>query len=323
MSIKRTFRLLKETFQEWNDDKASRLAAALAYYTVFSLAPLLVIVLAIAGFFFDQGTVQEQVTAQIQSMMGPDSADLVTTALENANRPGQNSSLIASIISIVLLIFGASGVFAQLQQSLNVVWDVEAKPDNAAKGFIRQRLLSFAMVLTIGFLLAVSLVLSTVLSALSAYMTDLLPGLDSLWQLVNFALSLGILTLLFALMYKYVPDVEISWGDVWFGAAITSLLFTIGKFALGLYLGNSGFASTYGAAGSVIIILAWVYYSAQILFFGAEFTQVYARRYGSRIVPSDHAVPLTPAARMQQGMPRQQTLEAIERRQQADQYRSN
>ncbi len=323
MSIKRTFRLLKETFQEWNDDKASRLAAALAYYTVFSLAPLLVIVLAIAGFFFDQGTVQEQVTAQIQSMMGPDSADLVTTALENANRPGQNSSLIASIISIVLLIFGASGVFAQLQQSLNVVWDVEAKPDNAAKGFIRQRLLSFAMVLTIGFLLVVSLVLSTVLSALSAYMTDLLPGLDSLWQLVNFALSLGILTLLFALMYKYVPDVEISWGDVWFGAAITSLLFTIGKFALGLYLGNSGFASTYGAAGSVIIILAWVYYSAQILFFGAEFTQVYARRYGSRIVPSDHAVPLTPAARLQQGMPRQQTLEAIERRQQADQYRSN
>ena len=323
MSIKRTFRLLKETFQEWNDDKASRLAAALAYYTVFSLAPLLVIVLAIAGFFFDQGTVQEQVTAQIQSMMGPDSADLVTTALENANRPGQNSSLIASIISIVLLIFGASGVFAQLQQSLNVVWDVEAKPDNAAKGFIRQRLLSFAMVLTIGFLLVVSLVLSTVLSALSAYMTDLLPGLDSLWQLVNFALSLGILTLLFALMYKYVPDVEISWGDVWFGAAITSLLFTIGKFALGLYLGNSGFASTYGAAGSVIIILAWVYYSAQILFFGAEFTQVYARRYGSRIVPSDHAVPLTPAARLQQGMPRQQTLEAIERQQQADQYRSN
>ncbi|NEP17968.1 MAG: YihY/virulence factor BrkB family protein [Leptolyngbya sp. SIO4C1] len=304
MSVKRIWRLLKETFQEWNEDKASRLAAALAYYTVFSLAPLLVIVIAIAGFFFDQAAVREQLTQQIQSLIGPEGAELATTTLENASRPGDNTSLIASIISIVLLLVGATGVFSQLQEALNTVWDVEARPNNAAEGFVKKRLLSFAMLLTIGFLLIVSLVISTALAALSTYLTTLLPGADVLWQLLNLALSLAIITVMFALLYKYVPDVKIDWRDVWVGSFITAILFTIGKFVLGLYLGNSGFSSTYGAAGSVVIVLAWVYYSAQILFFGAEFTQVYARRYGSRIRPSEHAVPLDPEARTKQGMPR-------------------
>ncbi|MEO0457996.1 MAG: YihY/virulence factor BrkB family protein [Cyanobacteria bacterium P01_A01_bin.114] len=308
MKIKRVWRLLKETFQEWSEDKASRLAAALAYYTMFSLAPLLVIVVAIAGFFFDKAAVKDQLTQQIQSLVGSEGAAFAQTALENANTPGENTSLIASIISVVLLLVGATGVFGQLQESLNVVWNVEAKPGNAASGFVRKRLLSFAMLLTIGFLLMVSLVLSAGLAALSTYLSGLLPGVDALWQLLNIVLSLAIVTAMFALLYKYVPDVTINWDDVWMGSFITALLFTVGKFLLGLYLGNSGFSSTYGAAGSVIIILAWVYYSAQILFFGAEFTQVYARRYGSRIRPDEHAVPLTPETRARQGMPRQDRL---------------
>lgn len=306
MSIRRIFGLLKEAFREWNEDNASRLAAALAYYTMFSLAPLLVIVIAIAGFFFDQAAVREQLTQQIQSLVGSDGAAFAQTALENANRPGENTSLIASLISIVLLLVGATGVFGQLQESLNVVWNVKAKPSNAAKGFIRKRLLSFAMLLTIGFLLMVSLVLSTVLAALSTHLNSLLPGADILWQLLNIVLSIATITVMFVLLYKYVPDVRIDWSDVWIGSFITALLFTIGKSLLGIYLGNSGFSSTYGAAGSVIIVLAWVYYSAQILFFGAEFTQVYARRYGSRIRPDQHAVPLTPQVRSQQGRPRRE-----------------
>ncbi|MEM8808156.1 MAG: YihY/virulence factor BrkB family protein [Cyanobacteria bacterium P01_G01_bin.38] len=308
MSIKRIWRLLKETFKEWSDDKASRLAAALAYYTMFSLAPLLVIVIAIAGFFFDKAAVQAQLTQQIQSLVGSEGAAFAQTALENANTPGESTSLIASLISVVLLLIGATGVFGQLQESLNVVWNVEAKPGNAAQGFVRKRLLSFAMLLTIGFLLMVSLVLSAGLAALSTYLSGLLPGIDALWQLLNIVLSLAIVTVMFALLYKYVPDVKINWDDVWIGSFITALLFTVGKFLLGLYLGNSGFSSTYGAAGSVIIILAWVYYSAQILFFGAELTQVYARRYGSRIRPDEHAVPMTTETRAQQGIPRQDRL---------------
>ncbi|MEM9803715.1 MAG: YihY/virulence factor BrkB family protein [Cyanobacteria bacterium P01_D01_bin.56] len=306
MRRRQIWRLLQETFREWNKDKASRLAAALAYYTMFSLAPLLVIVIAIAGFFFDQAAVQEQLTQQIQSLVGSDGAAFAQTALENANTPGENTSLIASIISIVLLLVGATGVFGQLQESLNVIWNVEAKPSNAAKGFIKKRLLSFAMLLTIGFLLMVSLVLSTILAALSTYLNNLLPGTDVMWQLLNIGLSLVTITVMFALLYKYVPDVRISWDDVWIGSFITALLFTIGKSLLGIYLGNSGFSSTYGAAGSVIIILAWVYYSAQILFFGAEFTQVYAQRYGSQIRPDKHAVSLTPQTNT--SMPHQEQL---------------
>ncbi|MBE9078512.1 YihY/virulence factor BrkB family protein [Romeria aff. gracilis LEGE 07310] len=300
MSLKRLGRLLREALQEWGRDKSSRLAAALAYYTVFSLAPLLVIVIAIASFFFDQAAAREQITQQIQSLIGSQGAEAVGTVLDNANRPGENTSLIASLISIVILLFGATGVFVQLQDALNTIWNVEAQPQNAAKGFIRKRILSFAMLLTIGFLLIVSLVVSTAISALSGYLSSALPGFDVLWQLLNTVVSLGILTLLFALLFKYVPDVKIAWSDVWIGSLVTSVLFTIGKFALGAYLGNSGFGSAYGAAGSFILILAWVYYSAQILFFGAELTQVYARRYGSQILPDSHAVSTLPETEVSQ-----------------------
>lgn len=290
MSPKQVWRLIKDAFQEWNSDNASRLAAALAYYTIFSIAPLLILVIAIASLFFDSGTVREQMTGQIQSLLGVSGAEFITTVLDNANRPGESSGVLASIISIGLLLFGATGVLAQLQTSLNVVWDVQTRSDMGMMGFIHKRLLSFGMILGIGFLLLVSLVASSVIAGFANYFRAMLPGLDTLVQLANFVLSFGMVTLLFAMIFRFMPDVHITWGDVWFGAAVTSMLFAIGKFAIGLYLGNSSIGSTYGAAGSVVVLLVWVFYSAQILFFGAEITQVYASRFGSQIVPNKFAV---------------------------------
>lgn len=287
MSPKQMWRLLKETVQEWQQDKASRLAAALAYYTVFSLAPLLVLVIAIAGSIFGTESARNQLTSQIQGLVGSSGAEVVTSALENASQPGANQGVIASAISIALLIFGASGVFVQLQDSLNTIWNVEPKPGQGIVYFIQKRLLSFSMILVIGFLLLVSLVVSTALAAFSGFLNQGLAGLS--W-LLNFVISIGLITLLFAAIFKYLPDAKIGWKDVTVGAFITALLFNLGKYLLGLYLGNSSFASTYGAAGSLVVLLAWIYYSAQILFFGAEFTQVYARRFGSRIMPDKHAV---------------------------------
>ncbi|MBD3562646.1 YihY/virulence factor BrkB family protein, partial [Planktothrix sp. FACHB-1355] len=212
-------------------------------------------------------------------------------------------------------------VFGELQDALNTIWEVAPKPDLGVKGFIRKRFLSFAMVLVIGFLLLVSLIISAVLAGLNSYLSNLLPGIDFVWLLANFVISFGVTTLLFAMIYRFLPDVKIAWSDVWIGAAITSLLFSIGRFLLGMYLGNGSFGSTYGAAGSIVVILAWVYYAAQILFFGAEFTQVYARKYGSQIVPDKNAIPLTDEARRQQGIPRTNDLEAASESEQTN--RSN
>lgn len=299
MNIKTIFSLLKETFSEWNQDKASRLAAALAYYTIFSLAPLLIIAIAIAGAVFGEDAARGEIVGQIQGLVGKEGAEFIQTAIENASQP--RAGRFASIISIIILLFGASGLFAQLQDALNTIWEVQPKPGRGVVGIIRDRFLSFTMVLGVGFLLLVSLVLSAVLSALINILGNALPGLEFVWQSVNFIISFIVTTVLFGLIYKVLPDVKIAWSDVWIGAAITSLLFSIGRLALGLYLGNNSFGSTYGAAGSLVIVLAWVYYAAQILFFGAEFTQVYARRYGSRIVPADNAIPMTAEASTKQG----------------------
>ncbi|MGD1910543.1 MAG: YihY/virulence factor BrkB family protein [Rivularia sp. (in: cyanobacteria)] len=288
MKISLILKLLKQIFKEWQKDKASRLAAALAYYTVFSLAPLLIIAIAIAGSIFGEEAARGEIVGQIQGLVGQQGAEIIETAIENANQPDVSS--FASIVSIIALLFGASGVFAQLQEALNTVWEVKAKPKQGIMNFVRKRFLSFSAVLGIGFLLLVSLLASAVLSALQNYMSGLLPGVDWLWQILNLAISFGVITLLFALMYKFLPDVKIRWNEVWVGAIITTILFIVGKFALGLYIGRGSFGSTYGAAGSLVVVLAWVYYSAQILFFGAEFTQVYARRFGSRIVPDKHAM---------------------------------
>lgn len=300
MRIKTIISLLRETFTEWNEDKASRLAAALAYYTVFSLAPMLIIAIAIAGAVFGEEAARGEIVTQIQGLVGRDGAKFIETAIEGASKP--KAGTIASLISIAVLLFGASGLFAQLQDSLNTIWEVQPKPGRGVIGILRDRFLSFTMVLGVGFLLLVSLVLSAGLSGLVNFLGSLLPGIGALLQIANFVLSFAVTTLLFGLIYKVLPDVKIAWSDVWSGAIVTSLLFSIGRFALGLYLGNSSFGSTYGAAGSVVIILVWVYYAAQILFFGAEFTQVYARKYGSRIVPAKNAVPITAQTRAEQGM---------------------
>lgn len=290
MSPKQVWRMIKTAFREWNEDKASRLAAALAYFTLFSLAPLLILVIAIAGIFFDTASVRQEIMGQVQSLVGGSGAEFVRTVLDNANRPGGNSGWIASIISIVLLVVGATGVLNQLQMSLNTIWNVEARPDIGFMNIIRKRLLSLGMVIVIGFLLLVSLILSSLIAGFSDYLNTLTPGLDTIIQIVNFVISFGITTLLFAMIFKYLPDVIIAWGDVWFGAAATAILFSIGKVLIGLYLGNSSFSSSYGAAGSVIVLLVWVFFSAQILFFGAELTQVYGRRFGSKIQPNKYAV---------------------------------
>jgi membrane protein len=286
--VKSIFRLLKEAFQGWQKDKVSILAAALAYYTVFSIAPLLVIAIAIAGAVFGEEAARGEIVSQIDYLVGQQGAEAIETAIANANQPKLGSA--ASIISIVVLFVGASGVFAQLQTALNTVWNVEPKPNAGIWEFVRKRLLSFGMVLSIGFLLLVSLMIGTLLAAISNMNISLFSDFAFLWRSLNLLISFSLITLLFALIYKYLPDVEIRWKDVWVGAIVTASLFIFGKYLIGLYLGKSSLGSAYGAAGSLIVFLAWVFYSAQILLFGAELTQVYTRRYGSKIRPNSHAV---------------------------------
>ncbi len=275
--------LLKTTFDEWNKDKAPQLAAALAYYTIFSIAPLLIVAIAVAGLVFGQQAAQDQVRTQIAGLVGPQGADFIQSMIHNANKPG--SGIFATILGVVTLLAGAAGVVAQLKSTLNTIWNVQPPPGpGGLKGIlvaIRQQLLSFAMVLGVGFVLLVSLLLSAVTAGISGIVGDRVPTFS--YEALNFVISFGIITLLFAAIYKVLPDAEIHWRDVWVGAAVTSLLFTIGKVLIGLYLGHSATASTYGAAGSLVVILLWIYYSAQILFFGAELTQVYANQYGTRV----------------------------------------
>ncbi|HAA28000.1 MAG TPA: ribonuclease BN [Cyanobacteria bacterium UBA8553] len=290
MSIRTIWLLLKVTFTQWRQDQASLMAAALAYYTVFSLAPLLIIVIAIAGSIFGEQAAKGELVAQIQGVIGKDGAQLIQTAIENASQLDPSQGPIPTVLNIGVLFFGASVIFAQLQKSLNKIWEVQPKPGNNIKHFLRKRLLSFSMVLVIAFLLLVSLVISTLLVILGNYLRDLIPGFTYLWQFLNFLISFGIVTLLFAMIFKILPDATIAWKDVWMGAAITAILFDIGKSLLGFYLGHNSFASAYGAAGSLVIILTWVFYSAQILFLGAEFTQVYVRKLGKEIVPAEHAM---------------------------------
>jgi membrane protein len=209
-----------------------------------------------------------------------------------ANAGKHGSGVLATIVGVVTILFGATGVFVELQTSLDKIWDVQPRPGSGIWGFVKIRMLSFGMVLGIGFLLLVSLVVTTAVTAVSAWALGLLPGAKVLVEALTFVVSLGLITLLFAMIFKVLPDVEIAWRDVWIGAASTALLFTLGKFLFGLYLAKSSVASTYGAAGSLVIVLLWIYYSAQILFLGAELTQVYATHYGSNIRPSKHAVPV-------------------------------
>jgi len=287
-NVKTVFGLFKQTFSKWSDDKVPRLGAALAYYTVFSIAPLIVIVIAIAGFWFGKQQAHDQIFDQIAGLLGEKGAQAISSMLQAADKP--NEGLVATILGVLTLILGATGVFIQLQDALNTIWEVKPKPGRGVWNFIRQRILSLAMVFGIGFLLLVSLILSAAISAAGKWFEGMMPGGEELWHVINFVVSFLLIALLFSLMFKYLPDVKIAWRDVWLGGALTALLFTIGKFALGMYLGRSSVSSAYGAAGSLVILLLWVYYSAQILFFGAEFTQVYARRFDKELEPAENAM---------------------------------
>ncbi|HYN87506.1 MAG TPA: YihY/virulence factor BrkB family protein [Ardenticatenaceae bacterium] len=305
MNLRTVWELLKETFTDWSEDKASRLAAALAYYTIFALSPLLIIVIGIASVFLGEEAARGQIVGQIGGLVGEESGEAIQEMIAARQ---ESTGLAATVIGIVTLILGASGVFGQLQDALNTIWEVAPKPGRGILGMVKDRFISFTMVLGIAFLLLVSLVVSAGLGALGTFFGNLLPLPEFVLQALNFVISFGVITLLFAMIYKVLPDVDIAWRDVWVGAAITALLFTIGKFAIGLYLGKSSVSSSFGAAGALIVILVWIYYSAQLLFLGAEFTQVYARRFGSRIQPEEDAVPVTGEARAQQGMPRKEDV---------------
>lgn len=276
--------LLKETVLEWSDDNASRLSAALAYYTVFSLVPLLVIGLGLIGRLFGGRVDGSQMARRIGEVVGPQAASVIGSIAQNVNRPGRG--LVAEVVSAIVFLAGTSGVFYELHASLNIVWDVQRKASGGIIGRIRARLPSFLIIFIVGFLLFVAVAASAAVTAFGRYIGGSLPATAYILHAANFSLSFVVVTLLFGIVYKLLPDAEVKWSDVWVGSAVTSLLFAVGKFALSVYLTRSALRSLYGAAGSLIMFLAFLYYSAQIFFFGAEFTKTYAARYGSRIVPS-------------------------------------
>jgi membrane protein len=282
--------LLKQTFQEWLQDKAPQLGAALAYYTVFSLAPLVLVLLAIIGFLFrdDPAGAWNKITQQMSYFLDPSALQVVQNIAQKASQPGK--SMIATIIGVALALFGASGVFGQLQDALNTIWGVKAKPGTGIWGFLRARFLSFAMVAGICFLLLVSLAIEALLKGFSHYVQSVVPGGIVIALTVYLVFDFAVVVLLFAMIFKFLPDVKIQWRDVWIGAVMTAIFFGIGKWALGLYLSSGAAGSAYGAASSLITMLLWVYYSSQILLFGAEFTQVYADRAGRGVEPSEYAV---------------------------------
>lgn len=296
--------LASTTANDWVDDKAPRLAAALAYYALLSLAPLIVLALAVAGFAFGDEAARGGLARELGGLVGNAGAEAVQGIVKNARAPA--AGIVSGIAGVIVLLFGASGVFGELQAALNTIWEVSPRPGRGIKGVVRDRLFSFAMVMGVAFLLLVSLIVSAALSAAGRFMSGALPGGEALWQVVNFVFSLAVVTSLFAFLFKTVPDAKVAWRDVWIGALVTATLFTLGKFLIGLYLGTSTISSSYGAAGSLVLLVIWVYYSSSILLFGAEFTQVFASAFGSRIRPADNAI-AAPRPEVQAGRPLSQT----------------
>jgi membrane protein len=290
--VRSSWQLLRASAQAWNDDYAASMGAALAYYTTFSLAPLLIIVIAVAGLVFGREAARGEIAVQLSGLVGVDGARTVQELLKSASRPSH--SLLASLIGLITLLLGATSVFVELQSDLDRIWRAPVLPQSSGisgvVSLLRSRVLSFGMVVSMGFLLLVSLVVSAALSALNRWGESIFPASLILLQALNLAVGFGVTTLLFAMAYQILPRMRIAWSDVWIGAAVTALLFTAGKYLIGLYLGRAGVSSGFGAAGSLVIILAWVYYSAQIFLLGAEFTWVFAHTYGSRVgtpLPTD------------------------------------
>ncbi len=283
--LRNLWTLLRAAAIEWYNDNTFRLSAALAFYTIFSMAPILLIAVAVAGMWFDQATTQRHVLREIEALVGAEGARAVAPVLLRV-RP-ESQSLGAALLGFLLLGIGSTAVFAELQSALNWIWDVQAKPrPGYLRGLIQDRLESFAIVLAVGFLLLVSLVLSAGLSAAQEFMETHYQPIPAIWRVVHLVTAYVMTAGLFALIYRFLPDVKLTWRDVAIGALATAALFTVGKQLIGLYLGRAAFASEYGAAGSFVVLLIWVYYSALICFFGAEFTHVYARQFGSQIRPA-------------------------------------
>jgi len=276
--MKPFFRLVKQTAASWSAHKAPKMGAALAYYATFSMAPLLVLIMGIAGLVVEKDDAREAIMSQLSLLMGSNGEELADTILTHTAQ--QSSGLWATVIGFIVLLVGASGVFGELQDSLNIIWDVPPR-ERPWRALIRVRLLSFSMVFALGFLMLVSLAFSAAIAAMETYMKGWFSDLDMIWEAANSLISFTVITLLFAAIYRILPDVRIAWRDVWTGAAMTALLFVLGKYLLGVYIAHSAFASAYGAIGSLVVLLAWIFYSAQIFFFGAEFTCIFARKHGS------------------------------------------
>jgi membrane protein len=288
LRLKSVWLLLKDSAIAWDNDNIGQQGAALAFFTVLSLSPLLIIVVVLSSFGFGREAASGHLVSQIRGLIGIEGARFVQSLITNAYK--SDSNLPAAIFSIVMLLVGASAVFISLRDSLNTIWRIQQKPIGIIRAFLRGRYLSFAMILGIGFLLLVSLILSAALAAMSDYLSKILPILSGLVSLLDFIISFVGITAIFAFMFKFLPAATLRWKDVVVGAAVTSLLFSIGKLAIGLYLGNGAIGSTFGAATSLVIIMLWAYYSSQIVLFGAEFTRLYAMRFGTKILPSADAV---------------------------------
>jgi membrane protein len=282
--------VLKQAWSGWWNDDVPRMGAALAYYTLFALAPVLIVSIAVAGLLFGAEAVRGEIVGQIEGLVGLQGAKAVQAMLEGAAKP--SSSILATIIAMITFFLGATGAFLELQADLDTIWRVKPRSrGNFLRDLLMQRLISFGLVLGFAFLLLTSLIVSAALAALHTYMGNMFPGEAVLWEALNVIVSLGVITLLFAMIYKVLPDVKLAWRDVWVGALVTAGLFTAGKFLIGLYLATSTFSSTYAAAGSVIVIRLWVYYTSQIILLGAEFTRAYVERFGPRPPPEEFATP--------------------------------
>jgi membrane protein len=282
--------LLKDSFLAWKEDKAWRLGAALAYFAIFSLAPLLIIIITITSAIYGEQAVRGQIFSEFQGLIGTRGANAVQTLLENAYTSGSGFS--ATLFGAIMVIFGSTAVFVQLRQAINTIWEIADKPINSIWGFVKARIVAFAMILGSGFLLLISLLMSTLLNIFGNYLGEYFPYFSQIMQVTDFFVSFGFTTVMFALIFKILPNARIKWKDIWIGSAVISFLFTIGKMGISFYLGSSNIASSFGAASSLVIVLLWTFYSAQIFLFGAEFTKIFADRFGGKVLPGEHAVKL-------------------------------
>lgn len=286
--FKNTFSFLKEVFSNFSDDKVLKFSASLSYYTVFSIAPILIIVISIFTNYFGMAAVEGKIFGQINGLVGSEAAKQIQDMMGNTQKSG--NTFLASMVSGFILVLGATGIFAEIQDSINSIWGLKSKPKTGIIKLLLNRLISFSLIISLGFIAMVSLVLDAAVAAISELLTKI-PGAGFVFiEIIKYALNFVIITGMFAIIFKVLPDAKIKWRDVIKGAMLTAVLFILGKFGIGLYVGKANLASVYGAAGSIVIILVWVYYTAVILYFGAEFTKVYSIKYGSKIMPNQYAV---------------------------------